>query len=143
MITTVITLTLAAILAAIGILHIYWAFGGNWMAREAIPTNTDGTPLFAPGPAACFVVAIAALGAAALLATRLVPALSLGFPTVHAVFPWLLCGAFALRAVGEFKYCGLFKRVRGTLFARYDTRVFTPLCFVLSVLAGVIALASR
>jgi hypothetical protein len=44
-----------------------------------------------------------------------------------------------LRAVGEFRYVGLFKRVRGTKFAVLDTFVYSPLCLLLG--AGVALVA--
>jgi len=43
---------------------------------------------------------------------------------------------FAARAVGDFKYMGFFKSVKGTKFALWDTRMYSPLNVVLSVLAG-------
>ena len=35
---------------------------------------------------------------------------------------------FLLRAVGEFRYVGFFKRRHGTRFATLDTWLFSPLC---------------
>jgi hypothetical protein len=49
---------------------------------------------------------------------------------------WLaiaMAGAFGLRAVGEFRLVGFFKRVKGTRFARMDTLVYSPLCALLSL----------
>jgi hypothetical protein len=140
MMIALLTFALAAILSAIAVLHLYWAFGGQWMAREAIPTKADGAPLFSPGPAACIAVAIAALGAAALVGSMLLPSLREKYPMVYVYLPWLLCGVFAMRAIGDFRYCGFFKRIRGTLFSRSDTRIFTPLCLILSIVAGVVAI---
>jgi catechol 2,3-dioxygenase-like lactoylglutathione lyase family enzyme len=40
---------------------------------------------------------------------------------------------FLLRAVGDFRLVGFFKRVRGTPFARWDTRLFSPLCVALGL----------
>jgi hypothetical protein len=55
------------------------------------------------------------------------------------------CYALALglvaRAVGEFKYVGFFKRVRGSRFARLDTLLYSPLCLLLAV--GVTLVAGR
>jgi hypothetical protein len=68
---------------------------------------------------------------------RLVPALIPGF-----VLGWLsyaLALGLAARAVGEFKYVGFFKRVRGSKFARLDTLVYSPLCLLLAI--GVAAVA--
>ena len=45
------------------------------------------------------------------------------------------------RAVGEFRYVGFFKRVRGSRFARMDTLVYSPLCLLLA--AGVALVALR
>jgi hypothetical protein len=46
----------------------------------------------------------------------------------------------AARGVGDFRLVGLFKRVRGTRFARLDSRIYTPLCFALA--AGIVVVAA-
>ncbi|MEL6844116.1 MAG: DUF3995 domain-containing protein, partial [Bacteroidota bacterium] len=46
-----------------------------------------------------------------------------------------ITGIFALRAIGEFKYVGLFKRIKGTAFAKNDSRIYTPLCLLISTLS--------
>jgi hypothetical protein len=45
----------------------------------------------------------------------------------------VLGAVFVLRAIGERKLVGFFKRVRGTAFARWDTWLFSPLCLALGV----------
>jgi hypothetical protein len=64
-----------------------------------------------------------------------------------AVPPWMpRAGTFgvgavlAARAVGDFRLVGLFKRTRGTRFARYDSLLYTPLCLALA--AGCFAVAA-
>jgi hypothetical protein len=52
---------------------------------------------------------------------------------------WGVATTFAARTIGEFNYVGLFKRVRGTPFARMDDRLYTPLCALMAVAAGFIA----
>lgn len=47
---------------------------------------------------------------------------------------------FALRAIGDFRYIGFFKKATGTLFARNDTRYYSPLCIMIAVLSLIIAL---
>ena len=37
------------------------------------------------------------------------------------------------RAVGDFRYVGFFKRVRGSRFATLDSRYFSPLCLILGL----------
>jgi uncharacterized protein DUF3995 len=48
---------------------------------------------------------------------------------------------FMVRAIGDRRYVGFFKRVRGTRFARLDTRIYSPLCLALSAASAVIAAA--
>ena len=45
----------------------------------------------------------------------------------------------ALRAIGDFRYVGFFKRVRDSSFARLDTLAYSPLCAGLAVLIGISA----
>ncbi|EGD05771.1 hypothetical protein B1M_04736, partial [Burkholderia sp. TJI49] len=40
---------------------------------------------------------------------------------------------FAVRAVGDFRYVGFFKRIRGSRFARMDTLCYSPLCAALAL----------
>ena len=49
--------------------------------------------------------------------------------------------AFLLRAIGEFRYVGFFKRVRGTRFAFWDTCLFSPLCLGIGLASLWVALA--
>jgi hypothetical protein len=48
-------------------------------------------------------------------------------------------GSLALRALGEFRYIGFFKRVRGTPFARMDSRYYSPLALLLGVGTAILA----
>ena len=105
-------------------------------AGAAVPSRGDGTPLFRPGPFASLSVAGAlALAAALVLARgRLIPAfLPTGWIDVGT---WGVALAFAARTVGEFRYVGLFRRVRDTRFARWDARLFTPLCALMAAGTG-------
>ena len=50
---------------------------------------------------------------------------------------------FFARAIGDFRYVGVFKSVTGTLFARRDTFLYSPLCLVLALIIGTIASEGR
>ena len=119
---------LASILSVLAFIHIYWASGGKWAATKVTPKLADGKPVFIPGPAATLAVAGFLLFAAAISA-----GLVLG-----EYRRWLMNAmalAFALRAIGEFRYCGFFKRIRNTEFAYWDTRLYSPLCAAMAALA--------
>ena len=140
LIPQIIALALTGTLALISALHLYWVGGGKWGLATAIPTGEDGTPLFSPRPLATLAVALG-LGIGALLA------LERGFlwpgwipPQYLGTGCWIFAAAFAARTVGDFRHIGLFRRVRGTTFARFDGMLFTPLCALLSL--GFLALLS-
>ena len=122
----------AIVLVTLALVHVYWAGGGRAGAAAAVPARAGGAPLFVPSRGTTLAVA-ATLGLAAVLvlgradvAPRVGPAAAYRWGT------WGLGAVFALRAVGEFRYVGLFKRERGTRFAVLDTRLYTPLCVVLA-----------
>jgi hypothetical protein len=121
----------AVLLAAIGSLHVAWAFGARIGSGSAVP-EIAGKPLFTPPRGLTLLVALGLFAASWLLLAlaQLVPA---PLPA-----PWLWCtGAaaavvFGVRTIGDLRFVGLFKRVQHTRFARMDDLLFTPLCFVLS-----------
>jgi hypothetical protein len=135
-----IELALVALFLLLGALHVYWAFGGRWGAVVAIP-EVDGKPAFRPGRAATLVVALLLATAAAVIAGRscLLPSDGFIFTLVH-LGTWTLGTVFVLRAIGNFDTFGFFKARRATAFARYDTRLFSPLCLAIGVGCFLVAL---
>ena len=57
-----------------------------------------------------------------------------------AVASRLLAIGFALRALGDFRYLGFFKSIRGTPFAYYDTWFYSPLFVCLAVICATASL---
>ena len=118
----------AALLALVALLHLAWAAGLRWGAGAAVP-EVGGRPAFQPGPGLTVLVALALLAAAGLLV-----ALGAGGRPPA----WVTWGggaaalAFGARVLGDLRLVGLFKRVGGTPFARWDSLLYTPLCFALS-----------
>ena len=136
----VLAWSLGLVMAALGLLHVAWAFGALKLNLAVIPERA-GRPLFRPGRGASLAVAALLLTAAALVMQQggalpaLVPA------PIAALGSWTVAMTFVARAVGDFRYLGFFKRVRGTRFAVWDTRLFSPLCLALG--AGTALLAAR
>ena len=131
---------LAAVFAALAALHFAWAAGAGTSVDGFVPSD-GGKPLFTPGPAATVAVALA-LSAAALVVICRAGILCLGLPAWMARLGiWVIALLFAARAVGDFRYAGFFKRVRGTRFAQRDTWIFSPLCVVIAALAATVGLA--
>ncbi len=132
-------LAVCSMLMLIAAIHFYWAAGGSAWKAGAIPSR-NGIPTLSPGLTATALVGFVLLGMAAVIGSTaglvpsfLPPAVLRGASAVLAII-------FAARAVGEFRYVGFFKRVQGSVFARRDTYLYSPLCFLLAVLIAVVAL---
>ena len=123
---------IASIFGGLALLHVYWALGGVRGFIAALPTKGD-TPLFMPTPTITILVAITLfVGCALVLANT--GYLGDGIPIwLLRVGIWAMAAVLLLRALGDFRYVGVFKRVRDTAFARRDTRYFSPLCFFLAI----------
>ncbi len=125
----------AAIVACLAALHFAWAAGWDRFSREAVPSRViqdgiePGTALFEPSP-----LATAGVGLSLALAASVV--LRAGFTGRGRLLAMAICLAFGARAFGDRRYVGWSKRVRGTEFARKDDMLYSPLCLVLSLLAG-------
>ena len=131
--TTVFTLLSA--------LHLYWALGGQQASGAVVPTRPDGATLFRPGPALTLLVA------GGLLAFALLTVATTGLfsrwlaPRFVTIADYLIAAVFLLRALGDFRFVGFTKRVKGTAFAANDTAYYTPLCAVLGLGSLLLALS--
>lgn len=128
---------LLLVFSALSILHVYWAFGGRRGLRNTLP-EVDGEPAFEPGPILTLVVAVLLATAGGLCAVQ-GQLLWIAPCEWSRLGMWCLSAVFALRAIGEFRLVGFFKRVKGTTFATWDTRLFSPLCLIIALLVGTLA----
>lgn len=112
--------------------HIAWALGSTAGAANVLPQAPDTqAPRRIPRRpvTAAVAVALVAYATLAVLATQV----SSG-PVRWAVIAALVI--FIARIIGEGKYVGAFKSVRGTGFARADDKYWTPLVAVLALSAA-------
>ncbi|MGE3267402.1 MAG: DUF3995 domain-containing protein [Chloroflexota bacterium] len=129
----------ASVLAVLGLVHLLWA--GGLQAGSAVAIPQRGTqPVFVPSRTWTVAVAGGLLAAALTLLARMgiarLPIVTAGCLRWGA---WTLAALFGTRAIGEFRYVGLFKRERGTAFARWDTRLYTPLCILIASGSALVA----
>lgn len=114
----------------LGMLHLYWAFGGKWALWETIP-HINGKPAFEPKAPMMIVLTFGLLGIASLF-------ILLAWP-IDALLPWtryiawLFAFIFFARAIGDFKALGFSKKIKDTDFAYWDTRLYSPLCMIVSI----------
>jgi len=132
----------SATFMALALWHFFMAFGGLSSAAAGAVPSVAGKPVFVPSAGST-----AAVGTVLLLFAALVAATA-GLVPPPLPMRWMAGLSYALaagllaRTVGDFKYVGLFKRVRGTPFARLDTLLYSPLCLVLALGVASVALGS-
>ena len=120
---------LTYIMIFLALLHFYWALGGVFGLDYALPTDAKGNRLLNPSTFMTYVVGFILLSFA-YVAYRL----HVGDESrVIAYAGYGLSLLFFLRTVGDFHMVGLFKKVKNTVFAKYDTWVYVPLCLFISV----------
>lgn len=131
----------AIVLLILSGVHWYWLGGGKGGIEAAIP-STGESSLFRPSRFATAAVAILLL-LAAWFVLELGGTMSLLFPNIMIEYGgWLLAAVFILRAIGDFRWLGFFKRRKGTIFARWDSLLYSPLCLFLGLSVLLVTLSS-
>ncbi len=128
----------ALTLLVIGTIHFYWAFGGKWGLGATFPKTREDEEIKIPGILPTLIVAFGLLAMALLFLVRL-DFFSLALPDWILNYGlWVIGGIFFLRAVGEFKYVGIFKKIKNSEFAKMDSKLYIPLCLFLSAAAFIV-----
>jgi len=131
---------LSLIFVSLAAIHIYWGFGGKNGSAASIPTNENNKPVLKPRAIDCFVVAIALLcfDVFVLIKARII---LFGLPNWLLNYGlWAIAAIFFLRAMGDFKYVGFFKKIKTTQFAQLDIKYYSPLCLVIGFLSIILEL---
>ena len=135
--TDLVAWCVTLVFIALGLWHFRMALrpgpGGG-----AVP-SVDGKPLFVPSTRATLAVGVVLLLFAGLVAAtgRLVEVGA--SPRLLSWLSLALALGLLARAIGEFKYVGFFKRIRGSRFARLDTWIYSPLCLLLALGVALVA----
>lgn len=132
-----------AIFLIISALHFYWAIGSflgkKIKSSTAVVPEINGKQAFTPSTFATFVVAFGLLFFAKISSFGLVQ--GFGFKYFSTIIPngnLAISIIFLVRAIGDFRLVGFFKKINGTKFAVNDTKYYSPLCLLISILAFVI-----
>lgn len=138
MIITIFSTVLSIIFISLGSIHFYWLFGGKRGLKKVIPIKNIEENVLPPPKLATLIVAIV------LISFGLSYFLKSGFMNIQvpnwlAYYGlWIIPIVFLLRAIGEFKYVGFFKRIKNTEFAKADSKWFSPLCLIIGILIQLI-----
>ncbi|MCO4293037.1 DUF3995 domain-containing protein [Solitalea sp. MAHUQ-68] len=137
---TIISFFLFFIFLFLAGMHFYWGVGGRWAVDAVVPTKGSNVKVFNPKLLECFIVGsvLLAIGLFILTENGLI---RFNLPNGFSKYGlWFIATIFFLRAIGEFRYVGFFKRIKHTKFGRYDTRFYSPLCLLIGILTVIIAL---
>ncbi len=139
--TIIIAIILFLIFLFISSIHIYWAFGGNWGSDAVLPTKDDNnTKVLNPSILPTLIVAFGLLGFGLhiLIISGLI---AFDIPQWLSNYGlWIIASIFTLRAIGDFKYVGFFKKIKLTKFGENDTKYFSPLCLTIGILTLILEL---
>ncbi len=120
---------LTSTLLIISFIHIYWIFGEIGIA-QALPSDEKGERLLNPSRLMTLMMALVLFGFAWVSYRLDMENHSLWINKAG----WGLAILFFLRAIGDFKMVGVFKKIKQTEFAKYDNWVYIPLCLMISFL---------
>ncbi len=137
---TVLSIILFVIFSSLGFIHFYWLFGGKWGLEKALPTKEAGQKAMEPPKIATVIVGIGLIsfGLIYLIKTGLI---NFQIPNWIITYgSWIIPSIFILRAIGDYNYVGLFKKIKNTEFAKADSKWFIPLCLTIGILGILIQL---
>ena len=119
-------------------LHFYWATGGKRGFHEALPTNEKEVTVLDPKIIDSVIVGLGLLFFAFFYASKITVIQNYLWNWLLLYGGWIVASIFSLRSVGDFKYVGVFKKVKSTKFAKRDTQYFIPLCIFIAFLGFMI-----
>ena len=139
--TIIIAIILFLIFLFISSIHFYWAFGGKWGSDAVLPTKDDNnTKVLNPSILPTLIVALGLLGFGLhiLIISGLITFNTPQWLSKYGL--WIIASIFTLRAIGDFKYVGFFKKIKLTKFGENDTKYFSPLCLTIGILTLILEL---
>ncbi len=140
MLVTIFSFLLFLVFLVLSGFHFYWLFGGRWGTDRVFPSKNDELNAHQIPKMATLMVAIG-LAAFGLLYLQKSGFIQFDIPVwIHQYAYWVIPIIFIIRAIGEFNYVGLFKKVKHTKFAKADTKLFSPLCLGIGIIGLLIQL---
>jgi hypothetical protein len=140
MLILIVSILLSTIFLILSAFHFYWLLGGKFGMNNVLPTKPGSPPVLKPGIVATSAVGLG-LFAMSFFYLLIGGVVSFSIPNwMETIGRWGIPIIFLMRAIGDFRYLGLFKKIKETDFAKSDNRIFIPLCFTISFLGCLILL---
>jgi hypothetical protein len=139
----ILSFFLCIVFLFLGLVHIHWALGGTWGYEKSLPANENGERILNPKKRDSAIVGLGLLFFSILYVFKS-GITSITIPLwIWTYGSWLIPAIFLLRAIGDFKYVGFFKKVKHTVFGKADSKIFSPLCLLIAILAFLINFISQ
>ena len=114
MIATILSTILFVIFSFLGLIHFNWAFDGKWGSEKALPSKENGEKVLNPNKFATIIVGLilVVFGLIYLVKSEII---NLEIPNWITNYGyWIIPNIFIIRAIGDFKYVGFFKKIKLT-----------------------------
>ncbi|WP_237275758.1 DUF3995 domain-containing protein [Tenacibaculum ovolyticum] len=127
------------ILIFLSIIHFLWSAGVKWGYKAVLPTDEENNLKLKPSKIITIIVAFLLAFSAVLYAIKAKIVTVYFVPnSIVNVGLYIVLVVFFIRSIGDFKYVGFFKKTKNTMFAKNDTKYFSPLCLFLSIIGVII-----
>lgn len=134
MTTTIIAgFIVSIIFTFLSLVHFYWALFENSMQEFVIP-EMNNEKVFTPTKASTLFVSFGLMLFAFIILGHIGVFELILFEELFEYGTWLIGFIFIGRAIGDFKFVGFSKKIKGTKFAIWDTRLYAPLCLFIAAL---------
>ena len=136
----ILSILLSLILIVLGLLHFNWVLGGKFGFEESLPTKESGERVLNPKKIDSAIVGLglSLFGAFYIFKCGLI---NYSLPEwILKYGSWIIPSVFLVRAIGDFKYVGFFKKIKNTKFGKTDSKLFSPLCLVIGILGFLVNL---
>lgn len=130
----IIPILLGLIFMGLSLLHLAWALGVKWGFESSVPTDLEGNKVLKPKKIDCVIVGAGLGFFSALYFLNYLEISFLISPQIERIALWIVPSIFLLRAIGDFRYIGLFKKVKTTAFGKLDSRMIIPLCLAIAAM---------
>ena len=126
----ILAISITSILSIIALLHFYWSFGGQYGVQSVAPKPVGEDEIKIPRALAfivgCLIMLLGVLAIFLAIENNL-------DKQYESSIGYLVSVVVVVRAIGEFRYLGFFKKIYNSSFAKKDTFFFSPLCLILGI----------
>jgi len=134
-----LSILLVIVYAVIALIHFYWLFGEKWVDK-VLPTDKNGKRVLNPRKFETIIVTLGLLLFAFYYLLK-IELFEVEVPKLITKYSgWIISSIFIIRAIGDFKYVGFFKKIKNTKFAEFDTKYFTFISLIIGFIGMIIEL---